>query len=263
MKLAYKEDLQRILSFLKKNLDHCVYIYIDITKYGLENPNIKLWYSEYDTEINSVAMKYYDSFQLCSVDEKKDEEKIKQLLTENPVKSISGSANIIRALKPYFEGKYECNFGIVVRETKYKMLPGAECVEEATVEDCLEIATLLCEDPEFGDTYDVDVLAKQLRDRINTKMGRNFILRKDGKIVAHCATFAEIDELVVQSGLIVLPEYRNRLYGIIIYEYVKKFYIEAGKTIYAFRINEDMKRYIKSPGTVACGEYGKFTRIGD
>lgn len=263
MKRAYEEDLERILVFLNENLDHCVYIYIDITKYGLDNPNIKLWYSEYEGCINSVAMKYYDSFQLCSIDEKLDEEGIYQLLRDNPVKSVSGSANIIRILEPYFAGKCDCNYGIVVKETKYKMLPGVERVEEATVEECFEIAELLCTDYEFADTYEVDVLAKQLEDRIKTGAGRSFVIKEKGKIIAHVATFAEADKLVVQSGLIVAPEYRNSLYGVVLHEYMKGVSIQAGKNVYAYRIKEDMKKYVKSPGTVVCGEYGKFTKIGE
>ena len=261
MKRAYEEDLEKIYIFLNENLDQCVYIYIDITTYGLKNPNITLWYSEYEGSINSVAMKYYDSFQLCSIDEKLDKERIDQLLLEYPVKSVSGSINIIKALEPHFAGKCDCNYGIVVKETKYKRLPGVERVEEATVEDCAEIAELLCADEDFGGTYEVDVLTKQLEDRINTGAGRSFVIKENGKIVAHAATFAEADKLVVYSGLMVDEKYRNKMYGVILYEFMKSVCIKEGKTVYAFRIKEDMKKYVKSPGTVVCGEYGKFTEM--
>lgn len=263
MRIANGEDLDKVIAFLKKNLDDCVYIYIDIVKYGIEHPHITLWFSEYENGINSVAMKYYDSFQLFSIDTQLDREKICKVLTDNPVKTISGSENIIREIESELQGKYDCNYGIVVKETKYKKLPGFDKVEAATVDDCYEIACLMCQDEEFGRNYDVAVLAKQLEDRINTGMGRSFVMREKDEIVGHVATFAEVDDLVVQSGLMVSSKCSNPFGGIILHEYMKGVSLDAGKSVYAFRIKEEMKKYEKSPGTIICGHYGKLTKVGE
>ena len=262
MKLAKQTDVNKLIIFLKENIEQCVYIYIDITKYGVEHPEIKLWYSENNQGINSVIMKYYDSFQMFSLDVKQDIEKIGSVLKENPVKTISGNEALIKELEMHFSDKYDVNYGIVVRETRYKKIPGFEKVEPATIKDCEAIAHLMCEDEEFGENYDEDVLAKQLADRIETGMGRSFVMRENDEIVGHVATFAELDDLVVQSGLIVSNKAKNPFCGLILHEYMKGVSLENGKSVYAFRIKEEMKKYEKSPGTVICGHYGKLTKIG-
>ena len=190
-------------------------------------------------------------------------DKICQLLEKYPVKTISGSENIIKEIAPRLSGCYDCNYGIVVKETRYKKLPGFEQVEEATINDCYDIACLMCEDEEFGRNYDVDVLTRQLADRIDTGMGKSYVLREEEKIVGHVATFAEVDDLVVLSGLIVSPLCKNRFGGIVLHEYLKSVYLEEGKFIYAFRIKDKMQRYEKSPGTIICGNYGKLTKVGE
>lgn len=262
MKRADGKDLDRVIAFLRENLDDCVYIYIDIVKYGLEHPDVKLWFSECNNSINSVAMKYYDSFQLFSKNAEMDKDIICNVLEEYPVKTISGSENVIREIETRLKTEYDCNYGIVVKETKYKKMPGFDKIEEATVQDCYEIACLMCQDEEFGRNYDVKILSKQLADRIETGMGRSFVIREEGEIVGHVATFAEVDDLVVQSGLMVSDKAKNPFCGLILHEYMKGVSLDKGKSVYAFRIKEEMKRYEKSPGTVICGHYGKLTKIG-
>lgn len=263
MKEAKTKDLDRLIAFLKENVDHCIYIYIDVIQYGLDHKYMKVWFAENDSEITSVAMKYYDSFQLFSKNVQTDREEIIKLLEENSVKTISGDINIIQSIETKFNDDYDVNYGIVVKETKYKKLHGFEKVEIATKDDCPEIAHLMCQDSEFGENYDEDILIKQLDDRMTSGMGRNFVIRENGEIVGHVATFAETDDLAVQSGLMVSEKCSNVLCGLILHEYMKGISLEAGKTVYAFRIKEEMKKYEKSPGTIICGQYGKMTRRGE
>lgn len=262
MKLANKADVNNIILFLKEHVDHCIYIYIDIVKYGVEHPDIKLWYSETNKGINSVLMKYYDSFQIYSLDVERDKKEICHILEDNPVKTISGNEEVIRTIEKCFLEAYVVNYGIVVKETKYKKLPGFDKVEPALISDCEAIAQLMCQDEEFGNNYEENELARQLKDRMQTGMGKSFVLRENGEIVGHVATFAEADDLVVQSGLIVSKKAKNPFSGLVLHEYMKGVSLENGKSVYAFRIKEEMKKYEKSPGTVICGHYGKLTRIG-
>ena len=263
MKLANRSDINKIILFLKENVEHCIYIYIDIVKYGVEHSDIKLWYSETNKEINGVVMKYYDSFQLFFVDVEQDKQEICRILEENPVKTISGNEELIKAIEKYFSDTYVANYGIVVKETKYKKLPGFDKVEPASISDCEAIAHLMCQDEEFGNNYEETELARQLKDRMQTGMGKSFILRENGEIVGHVATFAEVDDLVVQSGLIVSKKCKNPFSGLILHEYMKSVSLDAGKTVFAFRIKEEMQKYEKSPGTIICGNYGKLTKVGE
>ena len=38
MELAKEQDLQELFAFLQDNVADCLYLYIDVKKYGLDNP---------------------------------------------------------------------------------------------------------------------------------------------------------------------------------------------------------------------------------
>lgn len=61
MKLVTEQrELEEVLNCLKQDIPNCLYIYIDLKKYGLENPHITLWISRKDGKLNLVVMKYHD-----------------------------------------------------------------------------------------------------------------------------------------------------------------------------------------------------------
>lgn len=260
LKIAEVKELGRIIAFLEEYIDHCVYIYIDIVKYGLTHEHIKLWYTERGCKINTVAMKYYDSFQLFSVDVMLDKDKVCTLLRDNPVKTISGNYELIEVLAKNMQDEYEINYGVIVKEDKYREVPGFEKVEAATEKDCYEIAQLMCQDREFNSNYEVDILAEQLANRIKTGVGRSYIIREQEQIVAHVGVFAEAGNVVVESGLIADARYRNRFYGLIIHECLMKILLSEGKKVYGFRIKEEMKNCTFATDEKVCGYYGKMTR---
>ena len=73
---AEKAELPRILDYYKKDLRNCLYGYIDIKKYGIEDPNLNLYYSEKDGALNAVATEYYGGIQLYSFENRGDLESI-------------------------------------------------------------------------------------------------------------------------------------------------------------------------------------------
>ena len=67
---AVESDIDRIIAFLKEHLDQCVYLYIDISKYRLTNPNMMVWLDDDETdEIKAVVMKYHTSITFFTLDE--------------------------------------------------------------------------------------------------------------------------------------------------------------------------------------------------
>ena len=48
-RLAEKEDASRILIYLEQDLKNCLYSYIDLKKFGIENPNLTVYFDESDS----------------------------------------------------------------------------------------------------------------------------------------------------------------------------------------------------------------------
>lgn len=259
IKKLTQDKVGLILEYLKAHFSNCIYLYIDLKKYGVTHPEVLFWYSEADGDPNTVIMKYYNSFQIFSADKDWKPDEYAAFIAQHSVLTISGNIEVIRKLDKHLRG-FKTAYGLVIHEKKYKEFPQFSLVSKADAHDALEIARLMCSDQEFGENYTVENLSRQLADRILENAGRSYILRENDRIVAHVGTFIEDETMVVESGLIVDRTFKNKFYGLIIHEYLKKTMIEEGKNVYAFRINEHMQSYTKAGNDDICGYYGKMTR---
>ena len=179
MKPVTREDLPRVLDCLEKDLPRCLYLYADIWVYGLDNPHMKVWFQEDGAGVRKVAMEYHSSFQLWGDRDFGDTGDFLELIRSRAPRGISARREIVEALAsdlPDFTAEY----GFVVEhrlppaarlEARLAESGGAVC--QAGEEDALEIAALICADPELGAQYTVEGLAAQLRERMATGMGRS------------------------------------------------------------------------------------------
>jgi len=78
-----KADEQRIFDYIGKDYGKCAYMYIDLKKYGFDNPNVNLWLDEEDGEIRLVMLQYYTGVHLFSRENEFDVDGIAEVLTEN------------------------------------------------------------------------------------------------------------------------------------------------------------------------------------
>lgn len=254
------------MDYLKKAVAECIYMYIDILNYGVVSENMTVWLQEQGGQIDLVVMKYFDSFQIYSHRRGIDVGPVLVLLQEHPVTMVSARRDIIEQLERVC-GDYSAAYGAVFDVSRARRAfgamdgakPGALEVTEAVAEDTAEIAELICSDDTFRDNYKVDNLARQLAERIQTHTGRSVIIRMDGRIIAHDATFAEAEGVAVVSGLVIRPEYR----GLGCYEALASYLggqlVKEGKTPYAFAISDKTVRYHRAVYT-ECGEYGKLVK---
>ena len=261
MKVAKKENLKDIIEYLKTDIPNCTYMYIDISTYGLDNPNIKIWFDEDNLGINLIIMRYYDSFQLFSCSDEWDIDRTMEILMKYKLSMISGKADMIERIYKHCNDIYKAIYGSVIRIESCKELECKDEIKLATIEDIPEIARLICTDDELGKHYTVDLLIAEMSERMRTNMGRSYIIKKDGIIVAHTATYAEADNIAVASGLIVHKDYRNDFYGAILNGYMVKQLHSENREIYAFYLEDKMIKLLKAMHNSECARYGKLTKI--
>lgn len=259
MKEATNKDISALLEFLRNDVGNALYLYMDIGKYGLDNPNIRVWFEEKGTGINCVVMKYFSSFQLyasspaCIRD-------IQALIKAYQPEMVSGPAFLIRSIQKELHGEF--TYGTVFQIREYREFEPVCPIEQATVSDTSEIAALICTAPSFGKHYQAEALAGQLAERISTGMGRSFIIRKDGKIIAHFSTFAEYGQLAMTSGLVVHPAYQGiTSYGTILESYLFCLLIKEGKQVYTHIQHPSRIRMLQRLGGTVIGEYGTIQHL--
>lgn len=261
--IKMEEEAGEVTAFLKDDIENSLYIYVDITKYGISNPNMRVWKFLEEGRITGVLMQYHNGIWVYTREPFKDQEEVISLIYKLEPERIAGNLQAIKTLEPHFKEQYEAVYGVIMKR------PGALVCERpegdgegriAEVCDIPEIADLLLSEEEFGKQYSREELTEQLTERLATKMGRSMVLEKEGKIVAHVGTFAESESFVIFSGSVVRPEYRNtdcfeRLHAEFDY-----LIAEVEKKDVYFFINN--KRIIKVYSRLfeVCTEYGKLVK---
>lgn len=209
-----KKDIEKIFEYIDNDYGKCLYLYIDLIKYGLENKNFKIWIQYNDeNEICALISEYYNGIQIYSKSYDLNGEEIAIFLKEKNPTGISGmkkSIDEIREFLPEFEEEIG-GVGELI-ELKYPPNPNAY---SAPMEELDEITKVISEDENIGKPYGYDSLYKQFCERKKDKFGRNFILRdeKTNEIICHAATYAELPKLGIISGVLTPPKYRGKGYS--------------------------------------------------
>ncbi len=260
MREATVNDIPAILTYLKRNINDCVYMYIDIAKYGLENPNMKVWFDSDENGITLVVMKYHTSISVFTDVENWNTKEVAELICNEGVLSVTGRKDLVEKIYSVCKEKYNVTYGSVFKFKKCRECDYSGKIETATSDDTLEIAKLIAMDESIGAYYDVENLSNQLSERIETGMGRSYVIRNEqGVIIAHIASYAEHDKIATTGGLIVHPDYQMGVYGSVLEGYLVTKLLEEDFNIYTFVTERLRKKFLTVIGNECVGEYGKMT----
>lgn len=240
-------DVQKLLVYLEQDLKNCLYSYIDLKKFGIENPNLTVYFDE-DEKIRCTALKYYEGLQLFDADGVMDAEATAKLIRGLNSHIVSSTIDVIEKLYPLLKDSYEMEQGFV---TEMLSMPECEISEEvrpAELSEYDEIAELICSDEGVGGHYEPQELKEQLLTRLDEGMGRNYILKRDGEIIHHAATYAELDNLAVISGVITREDWRGKGVGILAVRKLCHDLINEGKKPCLFYYTKQAAMFYKKIG---------------
>lgn len=259
MRKATESDLSAIRSYLERDIANCIYLYIDIGTYGLDNPNMEVWLDEDDRSLSLVAMRYYNSLQLFSLSDSVNVDEVIDLIRDRNFAVVNGRMSLLEKIQKGCES-YVIHPGQVYRCNGYLHRDIPVRIEKASDSDYPEIAALLCSDPVFAH-YNPASLEYQLRERAASGMGRSRVVRSDGRIIAHIATFAEYRGIAVTSGLVVDPNYRDYPYGTILESELFRELLAEGKQVFTFITERKRGILLKAMGCTLVADYGKMVPV--
>ncbi len=263
---AANEELKKVLQFLKPDVKNCIYMYTDIFLYDENHENIpglKVWVEDDNDSYRLVVMKYHDSFSAYSNAQQWDMEGLVQLIREYKVAMVNARKEIIDRLAPAFEGEYKTQYGYIHHLTGDAVETGEEKEAYiATMEDIPEIAALLAEDEEYRDSYTKEELMEQFRERMQGGLGSS-IIRRDGKIVAHCGALTNSDGIAVRGMTICHKDYRGQKLGPAVENHiVRELRNPDGSKIewFTFVTKENRREFFEKTGNPVVARYGKLIR---
>jgi predicted GNAT family acetyltransferase len=209
---AKKEDLPRLLIFLKRDPEINLFIIADLEFYGLDNEFIKVWYQD-PISYNTVILKYHNHMVLYSVSNNYSIPDLIRIISETKVDFFSCS---IRCFK-YIESQISCDFDIRIQTyAKLNVLvkPKFELIETkiASPEDGRKIAESLFKIKEFNDfiTITLDEKAIQNEKKIREGFAIHFVIKEDDVILANANTSAICSVSAMIGGVFTLPNARKK-----------------------------------------------------
>lgn len=260
MRKIVKEELPIVMDYLRRDISNCIYMYVDIGTYGLDNPNLKVWIDGELGDIRLAIMQYYNSLQLFSAEDDFDVWSVAAFISERRYPVINGRIATLRLLETALP-EYVIHGGLVFRCDDYIHKDIPFLIEEAREDEYQEISELICGEPTFGH-YEVNSLREQLLERLRTGMGRNRVVHVDGRIIGHIATFAEYEEIAVTSGLVVNHNYTTYAYGSIMESELFRELLKEGKTVYTFITDRKRAAFLRALGCKQVADYGKMLLKG-
>ena len=246
-RLVEKKDIPEILAYFEKNLKNCLYSYIDLKKFGIENPNLTV-YVDKSNEIHCTALKYYEGLQLFDAEGKMDTEGTAELIKELNSHIVSSTVDVIEKLYPLLSDFYEMEQGYVTEMLSMPECEISEDVRPAEISEYDEIARLICSDEGGGGHYVPEELKEQLLTRLEEGMGRNYVLKRDGDIIHHAATYAELDNLAVISGVITREDWRGKGVGTLAVRKLCHDLLKEGKKPCLFYYTKQAAMFYKKIG---------------
>lgn len=263
---AEAADKDELLAFLRLDLGNCLYLYLDIDKYGIGSSVIDVMVQRReDRSLLAIVMRYADSYQIYapedSVAEVEYSDLIK-LINETKVNRVSAPRSIIQKLLVGLKDLYTDSYGVVMELKKYKPMTISDIViEEAEREDIPEIVKLINSDDDLGQSYEYCDMLRQFEDRYDQGMGKSFVIRKNGDIVAHLGFSAITTEFVIAAYTVVKPSYRDFPYGVFLDSYlINSILPSLEKRGFAFMQEPRRIKLFELMGNPIVGEYGKLLR---
>lgn len=203
------EEVKRLEEYLNKDKFQNPYFYIDLLSFGYKSDNVQVYITDSQDGLCYIY-RYYDTVQLYIPNGMTFPKKeLIEFLKENKFQMISGSSKLINEISNDLSLSYCLNNGVIMSYGGYDVSISDEQICYATLQECPEIARLICSDEKIGGHYDVDNLANQLSNRLTSHNCRNVILRLNDKIISHAATYAEEKDMAIIGGVITLKDFRG------------------------------------------------------
>lgn len=253
-----ESELMQIDEVIGNNYFKCLYLYMDYKRYGTNDKNVKIWVQKSDNKIYTVILKYYTGMHIFSTKIGYNVEELIDLInSENPA-MICGEKILINCIERNMKNStYESEYGWVRK--LYKLNDCVNCDGiVANKNDFYSIAKLIYEDEDLGSSYKLEELANQMYERNKDGFSRNYVIKKDNKVVSHVATGAEYEKIAMISYVVTDKKYRHQGLATKLLNYTCKQLIEENKEIYLINYSKESSSLYDKIGFNICCEWGKL-----
>lgn len=258
---ASQDQRDSLLEYLAPYAVDCLYLYLDVYHYGLASKEVAVWYEKRGDTYALIAMRYLDSLHVYSRDDVFDVCALCDLVRELGVVRIHARKSTAGIIASELSADFEVEYGKVIEKTSSRNLQTQHgLVELATLEDLEEVSSVVLMGEEFAQSYTYEDMLNTLTDLVESGMGRCYVIRENGVIVATETITAESDLFMIGSYLVVHPDYRHTLYGAVIESYLCHV-AKGDKRLFAMVTNQRRAKMLEMLGNPVVAEYGKLVQL--
>ena len=257
--ICNNRDQKAILDYIGNEFPKCLYLYLDIQKYGCFSDTTHTWIQHNNGVISSVILAYHTALHIFSHNNCFNPTEVQDLVKETQPTIINAAADTIRILEPILVKKqYLSEFGIIGEWTGIASDIANTNVAKANEEDIPEIAKMLYEDQEIGASYTYEDLLGQMQERLEEGYARSYVIKKNGRPIAHVGTGAEICNVCTIAYTITSPNYRGQGMAKELYNHACGTLKKEGKRIFSVYYPESARLFHHKVGFVDVCECGKL-----
>ena len=250
---------QEIIDYVGTEYGMCLYLYINLSKYGCESEYTKVWKVIDGGSMNMAMLAYHSALHLYSRDLDFNEEEITNFIREKKPSIICAYKPLIERLKPFLSADgYKSEYGHIGKKTQMIQAKEGLSVELAQEGDIEQIAQLLYADDDIGASYSFEDLVGQIRERLSQGYVRSYVIRQNGKVIAHLGTGAEIERLCTINYVITAPEYRGKGLSTSLFYHACRQLEAEGKEIFSVYYPENSRCLHHKMGFEDYCEFGKL-----
>ncbi len=239
-----KQDEAGILAYIGTDYPKCLYLYLDLLKYGTQSEHTDVYRIEEAGRIRAVLLRYYSCLHVYSKENDFDGAQIGTLLRRDRLTMVYCAAETAKriqdSLPEQIQRHVSVTKGWVARIRRVDRAPRGLAVP-AREEDFPQIARLIYEDADIGRSYRYEELAGQLLERNREGYARNLVIRGADRIMAHACTNAEQDGIAVVAELLVRAEYRRQGLASEIWRTLCAQLLQEGKEVFSFYYSEESR----------------------
>ncbi len=255
------EKIDSVFEYIGQDYGKCLYIYIDLKKFGLDDENFNVWiqYNDND-ETCAVISEYYGGIQVYSKSNDLNPKEIADFINDK-------NAHVVFAMKPVidklhnFLPEYDQETGFVGELTDLKY-PQDSNAYPIGIDELAEVVEIIAEDELIGKPYGYESLYAQYCERQRENFGRNFILRdsNNNALICHAGTYAELPELAVVGGVLTTEDYRRKGYSKKVLSTLCHQLKSENKRIFSFYYILPAKKMHNRIGFEEIGEWSKLIK---
>lgn len=260
VKCQQKQE-EKVFSYIGENYSHCLYLYMNLKRYGVESDLIDVYFHVNDDEIKAVYLKYYSCIHVYSQD---NDFSMEEFFSWSRNLSFSMiycerkcAEHIWKNLSDEWKTKAAISNGWVA-EIQNVDREAVTKVQKAIGQDFDSIVSLIYEDEDIGRSYNLEDLSCQLKERAESGYSRNYVIKDGDVVVAHACTNAELDAIAVVAELVVNQDYRRRGYASEIWRYLCRQLLNEGKEVFSFYYSEESRSLHKKIGFFEVCEWSKI-----